>query len=100
MRFDVHRVSRLGGTLVLNVQSEFHDHLATRIVAPLIPVSTYPGGQQERLEPILSVNGQRYFLQTTHMGAVRASELGDPIASLADQHSVIVDALDFLLQGF
>ena len=100
MRFDVHRVSRLGGALVLNAQSEFHDHLATRIVVPLIPLSAYPGGQQERLEPTLSIGGQRFFLQTTHMGAVRASELGDPIASLADQHSVIVDALDFLLQGF
>ncbi|WP_186002417.1 CcdB family protein [Mycobacterium sp. KBS0706] len=100
MRFDVHRVSRLGGRLVLNVQSEFHDHLATRVVVPLIPLSAYQGGQQERLEPILSIDGQRYFLQTTHVGAVRASELGSPIASLADQHSAIVDALDFLFQGF
>ena len=82
------------------MQSEFHDHLATRIVVPLIPLSTYSGGQQERLEPIFSIGGQRYFLQTTHMGAVRASELGDPMGSLADQHSTIVDALDFLLQGF
>jgi toxin CcdB len=100
MRFDVHRVSRLGGTLVMNVQSEFHDHLATRIVIPLIPLPAYRGRQQERLEPIFSIDGQRYFLQTTHMGAVRASELDNPVASLADQHSVIVDALDFLLQGF
>ena len=100
MRFDVHRVSRLGGTLVLNVQSEFHDHLATRVVVPLIPLTAYPGGQQERLEPSFSIDGQRYLLQTTHIGAIRASELGRPIASLADQRSVIVDALDFLLQGF
>lgn len=100
MRFDVHRVSRLGGTLVLNVQSEFHDHLDTRVVVPLIPLSDYPSKPQERLEPIFSIGHQRYFLQTTHMAAVRASELGSPVASLAGQHSEIVDALDFLLQGF
>jgi len=100
MRFDVHRVDRLGGALVLNVQSEFHDHLDTRVVVPLIPLSAYPGRQQERLEPIFSINGQGYFLQTTHIGAVRASELGSSVASLAEQHSAIVDALDFLFQGF
>lgn len=100
MRFDAYQVGRLGGALVLNVQSEFHDHLDTRVVVPLIPVSAYPGGQQERLEPIFSIGGQRYFLQTTHIAAVRASELGRPVASLADQHSEIVDALDFLFQGF
>lgn len=100
MRFDVHRVGRLGDTLVLNVQSEFHDHLATRVVVPLILLSDYAGPLQSRLEPTFLIGGRRYFLQTAHMGAAQVSELGDVVASLADQHSVIVDALDFLLQGF
>ncbi|WP_343713318.1 CcdB family protein [Inquilinus sp.] len=100
MRFDVHRVGRLGDTLVLNVQSEFHDHLTTRIVVPLILLSDYIGPPQGRLEPTFLIGGQRYLLQTGHMGAAQVSELGDVVASLADQHTTIVDALDFLFQGF
>lgn len=54
----------------------------------------------KRLQPVLPVDGHDYVLVTTEMAAISVSDLGDPIASLADQHSAIVDALDFLFQGF
>ncbi len=54
----------------------------------------------KRLQPVLPVGGHDYVLVTTEMAAISVSDLGDTIGSLADQHSVIVDALDFLFQGF
>ncbi|MDR6287605.1 MULTISPECIES: CcdB family protein [Inquilinus] len=100
MRFDVHRLKGADDVLALGVQSEFHDHLQTRIIVPMVPVGSYPAKPMVRLEPILSVDGQQYVLVTTDMASIPIGELGDVVASLADQHSVIVDALDFLLQGF
>lgn len=54
----------------------------------------------KRLQPVLPVGGHDYVLVTTEMVSISVSDLGDRVASLADQHSVIVDALDFLFQGF
>jgi toxin CcdB len=100
MRFDVHRLRGVDDLLALNVQSEFHDHLPARIIVPMAPAHSYSAKPMKRLQPILSVDGSDYILVPTEMAAISVSDLGDPIASLADQHSVIVDALDFLLQGF
>jgi toxin CcdB len=100
MRFDVHRLRGVDGMLALKVQSEFHDHLQSRVIVPLVPLTAFFAKPLERLEPVVPINGQRYVLVTTDMASIRAADLGDVIASLADQHSVIVDALDFLLQGF
>ncbi|MBW8726345.1 MAG: CcdB family protein [Inquilinus limosus] len=49
---------------------------------------------------MFTVAGQPYVLATPARASVPVASLGDRVASLADQHSVIVDALDFLLQGF
>lgn len=100
MRFDVHRLRGADGILALNVQSEFHDHLPARIIIPMAPVHSYSAQPMKRLQPILPVDGQDYVLVTTEMASIPVTDLGDRVASLADQHSVIVDALDFLLQGF
>jgi len=100
MRFDVHRLRGVEDVLALNVQSEFHDHLPARIVIPMVPAHSYSAKPMKRLQPILPVGGHDYVLVTTEMAAMSVSDLGDPIASLADQHTTIVDALDFLLQGF
>ncbi|MGK9234250.1 CcdB family protein [Inquilinus limosus] len=100
MRFDVHRLRGADDVLALSVQSEFHDHLQTRIIIPMVLVGSFSAKPMVRLEPILPVDGQRYVLVTTDMASIPISDLGDRVGSLADQHSVIVDALDFLLQGF
>ncbi|MGO4129202.1 CcdB family protein [Inquilinus sp. YAF38] len=100
MRFDVHRVAGSDVALALKVQSEFHDHLDTCVVVPLIPVGRTKVKPARRLQPVFTVAGQPYVLATPAMASVPVSDLGDRVGSLADQHSVIVDALDFLLQGF
>jgi toxin CcdB len=100
MRFDVHRVKGSDATLALKVQSEFHDHLDTRLMVPLVPLGGTRMKPLERLQPVFAVDGRPYILVTSAMASVPVGDLGERVASLADQHSVIVDALDFLLQGF
>ena len=100
MRFDVHRVMGSDVALALKVQSEFHDHLDTCVVVPLIPLARTKMKPAQRLQPVFTVVGQPYILATPAMASIPVSDLGDRVASLADQHSAIVDALDFLLQGF
>lgn len=53
-----------------------------------------------RLKPLVSVAGVEYRLITTDMAAVPASELAECVANLEDQRQTIIDAVDFLLQGF
>lgn len=100
MRFDVHRVKGSDAMLALNVQSEFHDHLDTRVMVPLVPLAATRARPVERLQPVFTVAGRPYILITPAIASIPVSDLGDRVASLADQHSVIVDALDFLFQGF
>jgi toxin CcdB len=100
MRFDVHRVRGSDVALALKVQSEFHDHLDTRLVVPLSPLAGTRMKPAERLQPVFTVADRPYILVTQAMASVPVGDLGERVASLADQHSTIVDALDFLLQGF
>jgi toxin CcdB len=100
MRFDVHRLRGVEDILALNVQSEFHDHLPARIIIPMAPAHSYSAKPMKRLQPVLPVGGRDYVLVTTEMASISVSDLGDRVGSLADQHSLIVDALDFLFQGF
>ena len=100
MRFDVHRLRGVEDVLALNVQSEFHDHLPARIVIPMVPAHSYSATPMKRLQPVLPVGGHDYVLVTTEMVSISVTDLGDRVGSLADQHSAIVDALDFLFQGF
>lgn len=100
MRFDVRRIKGSDATLALNIQSEFHDHLDTRVMVPLVPLGATRAKAVERLQPVFTVADRRYILVTPAMASIPVTDLGDRVGSLADQHSVIVDALDFLFQGF
>jgi toxin CcdB len=53
-----------------------------------------------RLKPLLRVGDADYTMVTTDLVAIPSSMLGDRVANLEDQHGVIVDAIDFLMQGF
>jgi toxin CcdB len=94
-----HDVHRLGKTLVLAVQAPLLDALATRIVIPLIPEAKAPRPIGE-LNPIFTVQDQKYVLLTQALAAVPLKELGRAVDSLDAQHDAIMRALDLLLTGF
>ena len=93
-RFDVYQ-SQGGDLLLLDCQSDWLDHFDTRVVIPL--VSNLPVKEVNRLHPILDVRGDSLIMATHLAAAVSINELGSKIANLANQHYLIMDALDVLL---
>jgi len=98
-RFDVYRYSS-EVPFVIDVQADLLDDLKTRVVIPLLPQAQARREILPRLKPLIKVNGKNYVLITTDIGALRVSDLGECIANAEDQRQIIVDAVDFLLQGF
>lgn len=97
-RFDVHR-SRDGRDVLLDCQSDFLSHLATRFMVPLLPQTRISPAIQ-RLNPVFDVEGRSVVMYTQLAAAVPLRELGPPVASLSGEQDRIVAALDFLLSGF
>jgi toxin CcdB len=99
-RFDVYRSRDARGLLLLQLQSDFHDRLATRIVAPLQLESKAKSEKMERLNPVIAVDGKNYILMTADLAAVPVSVLGQKLVSLKKEQHRIIAAVDFLLEGF
>ena len=98
-RFDVHTIDG-PVSLVIDVQADLLAGLHSRIIVPLLPVSEVAAEAMPRLRPRVRVLSQEYIMSTPELAAVPTAELGERVANLEDQRDVIVDAIDFLLQGF
>ena len=85
--------------LLLDVQSDLLSHLPTRVVVPLMPEARFPIVHR-RLHPILMVDGKPFVMVTTAIIGIDARLLGREVGSLEAAHSTIVDALDFVFQGY
>lgn len=97
-RFDVHRFPGL--PLVVDVQADILGHLTSRVVIPLVEAAAVQREAMPRLKPIVDVHGVQYRLITTDMASVPASTLGERVTNVGDQRETIIDAVDFLMQGF
>ncbi len=84
--------------MVLDCQSDWLDHFGTRFVIPL--VKDLPVQQIARLHPTVLVSGEPMILATHLAAAVPLAELGGKITDVADQHFLIMDALDVLISDF
>ncbi|WP_235525185.1 MULTISPECIES: CcdB family protein [unclassified Sphingomonas] len=85
--------------MLLDCQSDLLSHLATRFVVPLLPVNAL-SPPVRRLNPEFRVEDATVVMYTQLAAAVPVRELGDRVASLADEQDRIVAAIDFLLSGF
>ena len=94
-QFDAHT---LGSGLVIDCQSDLLGHLNTRVVVPLIPRAEAPTPAR-RFNPVFTVGGAEYVMDTQFVSAVERRHLGAVIASLADRSFEITDAFDVLLSG-
>lgn len=99
-RFDVVR-NKQGPfpPLLLDVQSDYLERLHTRVVVPLHPLKTY-GTPLVRLTPVFTISNARHVMVTPELAGVHTSELGEVVTSLRDKHIEIIQAIDFLLQGY
>jgi toxin CcdB len=96
-RFDVHEAGSGRGFLLI-CQADALDHLSTRVVVPLMHAGNLP--QVGRLNPLFEVDGKPVVMSTHLIFSIPKSRLGKKIGSLANDHDVIVNALDLLITGF
>jgi len=97
-RFDVYRDAN-DGAYLLDVQATLLDRLETRVVVPLIPHDRAPDSIPA-LIPRFDVAGTNLAMMTPLIAAVPRSTLQDKVTDLERHRFEIVNALDFLLQGF
>jgi toxin CcdB len=97
-RFDVYTFKGRA-PLVVDVQAELLARIGSRVIIPLLP-SNSKTVSLPRLMPTVTLGGAEYQLFTTDLVAVPSDRLGALIGNLEDQRQIIVDAIDFLLQGF
>jgi toxin CcdB len=86
--------------LLVDVQSALLEELHTRVVIPLTKASALTKKPLGNLTPPLIFDGESYLLMTPQLAGVAKRDLGAPAGSLAEQRTVIVAAIDFLLFGF
>jgi toxin CcdB len=97
-RFDLYR--GLGSIdYFLDVQADFHDHLSTRVVIPLLAAHKIRNLTRGLHVPIMVADAP-YYLVTPMMAAMPKSQLGKALENREDLSYDITAAIDFLLQGF
>lgn len=85
--------------LLLDVQSDLLDALATRVVIPMSRAGSLAKNPLQQLTPIVEFESETYVLLTPQLAAMAHAELGAAIGSLAQQRGTILAAVDFLLTG-
>ncbi len=97
-RFDLYQAGSLD-EYVLDLQSDYLELQGTRMVAPVLPVSSMPQ-RAGALHPEIMIEGRTYCLVTHLLAAVPRSVLRQPKANLSDQADDFTRALDILFQGY
>lgn len=97
-RFDVYRL-RTTGALVLDLQADLLDNLATRVVAPLLSPEEFPLAMA-RLNPRFEVEGRTVVLALHMIGTIPTKHIAEVVGNLSHRRDRIVAATDFLFQGF
>ncbi|ADV46134.1 CcdB family protein [Nitratifractor salsuginis] len=82
---------------LVDITNPLHDDLKLRVVVPLCS----DGAAIRHLNPIFTIEGKAVYLSVMDIAGVPASLLSKaPVANLSEKHSEIIDAIDFLLNGF
>ncbi len=97
-RHDVYRNAG-GPGFLLDCQADLLSSLNTRFVVPLLPPDEAPLASA-RLNPAFFVQGEPVVMYTQFAASVPAGQLADPVQSLAEEHSAIMNALDMLITGY
>jgi len=84
---------------LLDVQHDLHEGLMTRVVVPLVAVSS-PADIVGKLCPTFKISGKEVFMSTPEMAGYPARDLGPRLGSLVEYRDEILAAIDFLLNGF
>lgn len=84
--------------LVVVLQHEHLNQLATRVVAPLFGKEEIEA--IERLRPLVLVSRKRYIVAVDRLASLPVRQLGAPTANIEGARYELLNALDFLFAGF
>jgi hypothetical protein len=100
-QYDVCRITGLRAEgpvdLAVVLQDETLSDLATRIIAPLVPVSDRYNVQ--RATPVVELDGVRYLVAMHLLTTIPRRNLGQVVASLIDEERSLKAAIDAVLFG-
>lgn len=102
-RFDVYAHPDAGlrkkTPYLLDVQNNYIDRIATRVLVPMRPAKQFIQRMSE-LNPVFKISGEDVVLDTAALAAFPATELKNPVTSLGSQSGAIVAALDALFGAY
>jgi len=81
---------------LLDIQNDLHSRLHTRLVVPLV-LNAKP---VRHMTPVFEIEGQSVVMYTMDMTSVIQDILSVKVANIEEHRTEIVDALDFLVNGF
>ena len=81
---------------LLDVQHDIHHRMHSRLVVPL-SLSMKPVAH---LTPIFEIEGNRAVMSTMDMVSVTPDIFGEYVVNIKEHRTAIIDALDFLVNGF
>lgn len=99
-QFDVYRNDNMQSQkefpYLMDVQNVLHSRLHSRLVVPLAV------GMQavKYLTPVFQIENIEVVMSTMDMASVPSSLLGNFVVNMKEHRNDIVDALDFLVNGF
>lgn len=101
-QFDVYRnvdtVEAKTFPYLLDIQSDLLEHLATRVVVPLIRAESVDVSFP-RLNPRFVIEGISVAMLTPQIRGVISRRLGNAVTSLAAQRHEIIAAIDIVISG-
>ena len=84
---------------LLDLQADLLGDLATRIVAPLMPLARLRGKPIGRLNPVVAVDGEQHVVLFQELAAFPANELRNAVTSLHARRGELIAAIDLLFTG-
>jgi toxin CcdB len=94
-----HAQTKVRFPLLLDIQANFLENLATRAVIPLTPQAASKNQKMDKLTPVVQVDGKHYIVLTPQLSAIAKKELGPVVADLSADRLDFIAALDFLITG-
>jgi len=81
---------------LIDLQHDMLRSLSTRIMAPLVKSPPRDEHLMKHLNPVMSIDGNEYFLSMAEMASVPVSELCDAVDNLETQRDKLMAAVDLL----
>jgi len=99
-QFDVYRnlskASQKRFPYFLDIQNNLHNQLHSRMVVPLA-LDVKP---VHHLTPVFEIEGQSVTMYTMDMTSIMQDVLSELVVNIEEKRSEIIDAIDFLVNGF